>query len=1097
MAREAAVLGHSNRVDLVDRVRAPFSVSNFLMPASYDDVAKAYTLCDLSVGTFLELTPLPASVLSDGELEGYSDAIALALSRLPEHAIVQTMVVPWRNVDGDIDAYLAQGGDEHPVIATHERMVAEQYRSSVSKPLFAFQFGEGGFKTKRYRVLISIVIRPDDMVGGGKASLFDFITSLVRRRSGAAVRRTPAEERYLTMRERLYKRLQEASRRLEGTLRTNHIAVRRLEPTDLVACTQMLLYPESTLGRKPSYDPTQQLCAQIALGDLAVEPATGAVLTDGMVYKTLTMSAIPRSTTPGATTLPQASLGWFSLLDFIGDGFLTVSAHCKPVKDVRQFIDKRKTFVRGGFAMPAKVPQLLKDLELTSYWIETERRKMFDTQLTICVRGATELEAQERAEKVRDKAADVGIDCRVEQHYAPSAFFQSLPFGFAPTVPEARRLWMMPDRGVADLMPLFMQSRGTRRPQLLLHNRAGEPFALNPFDSPTAAHCVICGESGSGKSFFTNYLIFSALRRPETQVFAIDKGRSYATATAMLGEKGSYNNMGLASKTCINAFAGTLNDASAFLRQFIAHLASQVASDRLTSDQMGVVDECITRSFARKQKTFAWRTFEEIHKRWPRGAWVDRMRKRMAVRPLDAMQRSTVEQLKAKDSGRAPEFELYTRAVLDGRTLIDRDSGRTLREERYIDSKSIDQDSKSWLESRGFLVEDFRLADGETVASVLYLNPTQERSLEMDGFAWRALPGELVLEVARREDLHELAEAGVQVVYPSAFIAERRAALAAEVRLEHPGAGADVIADIVAQRLADISPVEYFDAIDGVVRMQFEVFFADLIRELKEHPAEAMCAPIVSRLAAYHGTGPLAGFFDGETQFRLAGPKLITFELQELSSAGEHLVAAVVGTLLQMLVLYCQGEHLPGGGPRSYPKYIVLDEFWALLAVPMVADLVINGLRTLRKHNTAIVCISQLVRDFAGTERGKVVLSASQHRILLRQPPDVIAEFDQQLNWSDEQKNLMYTVVSAKGMFSEAMVEIANQGICEVARFVPTPYAYWIFTTAPEDVKQRDLMRNQFRAEGQSAEDALDLALRECAQRWPNGFAAGTQRKAS
>jgi conjugal transfer ATP-binding protein TraC len=714
---EKKVLGRSTRVDLVDKVRSTDSVSNYLMATSYDEEVNIYTLADLSVGVLLEVTPLAASVLSDDELQTYSDSIAVALSRMPEHAIIQSHILPAANVDQDIENYYAAGsGDDHPVLATHERMVADMYRRSVAKPLFAFQYGEGGFKTRRYRVLLSIVVRPDEMVGGGKASTLDFLSSLVgfvRRGSGApAIRRAPAEERYLTMRERLYKRLQETARRLEGTLRTNHLQVRRLPPTELVAVTRMLMWPEASLGARPDHDPYQQLATQIPLGDVAVECASGSVLADGWVYKTLSMSSIPRSTTPGTTTLPQPALGLFTLLDFIGDGFLTVSAHCKPVNDVRSFLDKRRRFIRGGFAMPSKVDQLLRDCDLTSYFIETDRRKMFDAQLVICVRGRNEREAQEQAEKVRDKAADVGIDCRVEQHYGPSLLFQSLPFGFAPTLPEARRLWLMPDRAVADFLPLFMLSRGTRRPALMLHNRLGEPFYFNPFDSPTAAHCVICGESGSGKSFFTNYLMFSALRKADAQVFAIDKGRSYATSTAMLGEKGSYNNMGLSSKTCINAFAGTLENASAFLRQFIAHLASQVETDRLNSDQMGIVDECITRAFLRKQQTFTWRTFAELNARWPRGAWIDRLRKRMVIHPLDEVQRSGIDQLKAKDSGRAPEFEIYTRALLRSRRVLNRETRQLIKEETYEDARSIDQETRRWLESRGFLIEDLVQDDG-------------------------------------------------------------------------------------------------------------------------------------------------------------------------------------------------------------------------------------------------------------------------------------------------------------------------------------------------------------------------------------------------
>lgn len=139
---------------------------------------------------------------------------------------------------------------------------------------------------------------------------------------------------------------------------------------------------------------------------------------------------------------------------------------------------------------------------------------------------------------------------------------------------------------------------------------------------------------------------------------------------------------------------------------------------------------------------------------------------------------------------------------------------------------------------------------------------------------------------------------------------------------------------------------------------------------------------------------------------------------------------------------------------------------------------------------------SQLVSDFTSSDHGRVVLSGSQHRVLLRQPPDVVATLDQALNWTPEQQGLMYSVVSCKGMFSEALIDIPNQGICDVARFVPTPYAYWIFTTAPEDVKQRDIKRNEYRAQGLHADEALDRALQECAARWPHGFAAGEKKRA-
>ncbi len=637
------------------------------------------------------------------------------------------------------------------------------------------------------------------MVGGARSSLVDFLGSLWQHaarhgpHAGASARpqRSTGEERYLALRERLGKRLQETARRLEGTLRTNHLATTRLGPQELIAYTRMLLWPDAALRARPHHDPCQPLAGQIPLGDVAVETASGSLLSDRWVFKLLSMAGVPRATSPGTITLPQQALGFFSLLDFIGEGFITVSAHAKPLQDVRTYLEKRRTFVRGGFAIPAKVDQLLKDCDLASYYIETDRRRLFDVQLSICVRARSEREAQELAEKIRDKASDIGVECRVEQHFAPSMIFQSLPFGFAPTIPEARRLFILPDRGLADLMPWFMLARGTRHGAMLLHNRLGEPFAFDPFDSPTAAHAVICGESGSGKSFLTNYLIYSVTRRANAQVFAIDKGRSYATATGMLGAAGSYHAMGLSAKTCINAFAGTLEASAAFLRQFIAHLASQVPSDRLTSDQLGIVDACISLAFRRKQQAVSWQHATELRERFPRGAWIDRQRKRLAVATLDEVLRAAVEGLKTRDSGRTPQFELLTRALLHGRRLCEPVPGGDpaqpppVREEPIADTRSV-------------------------------------------------------------------------------------------IRAQHPGAAQEVIDELVGSQLLDDDSLSLFDSIPGEALIQHEVFFSDFIRELEAWRDQAAARAIATRLTAYHGTGALAGFFDGETQFQLGRRKLVT-----------------------------------------------------------------------------------------------------------------------------------------------------------------------------------------------------------------------------
>src|SRR6185503_14827995 len=87
---------------------------------------------------------------------------------------------------------------------------------------------------------------------------------------------------------------------------------------------------------------------------------------------------------------------------------------------------------------------------------------------------------------------------------------------------------------VADMLPLYGSFRGTPTPEVLLQNRRGELVTLSLFDSDVAAHTVVTGVSGAGKSFFMNYLLASAARRG-AHVVVLDKGNSYRNLCEILG----------------------------------------------------------------------------------------------------------------------------------------------------------------------------------------------------------------------------------------------------------------------------------------------------------------------------------------------------------------------------------------------------------------------------------------------------------------------------------------------------------------------------------------------------------------------------------
>ena len=64
-------------------------------------------------------------------------------------------------------------------------------------------------------------------------------------------------------------------------------------------------------------------------------------------------------------------------------------------------------------------------------------------------------------------------------------------------------------------------------------SRNGQLMSLSLHDSNTNKNLVIAAESGSGKSFLTNELIFSYLSEG-AQVWVIDAGKSYQKMSEML-----------------------------------------------------------------------------------------------------------------------------------------------------------------------------------------------------------------------------------------------------------------------------------------------------------------------------------------------------------------------------------------------------------------------------------------------------------------------------------------------------------------------------------------------------------------------------------
>lgn len=119
------------------------------------------------------------------------------------------------------------------------------------------------------------------------------------------------------------------------------------------------------------------------------------------------------------------------------------------------------------------------------------------------------------------------------------------------TIQDLFRYKTMTTEQAAVLLPIFSEWKGTGTYHASLISRNGQIMSLSLHDSDTNKNLVVAAESGSGKSFLTNELIFSYLSEG-AQVWVIDAGKSYQKLASLL--EGDFVHFEEGTGVCLNPF---------------------------------------------------------------------------------------------------------------------------------------------------------------------------------------------------------------------------------------------------------------------------------------------------------------------------------------------------------------------------------------------------------------------------------------------------------------------------------------------------------------------------------------------------------------
>ncbi len=198
------------------------------------------------------------------------------------------------------------------------------------------------------------------------------------------------------------------------------------------------------------------------------------------------------------------------------------------------------------------------------------------------------------------------------------------------------------------------------------------------------------------------------------------------------------------------------------------------------------------------------------------------------------------------------------------------------------------------------------------------------------------------------------------------------------------------------------------------------------------------------RLFAFTREGQFGMFFDRPNEIK-AHSSFNVFDLKRLDGYPE-LQAAFLLVTMNFIVSSIQSSE------AARPKYLFIDEAWALLKNEASARYVAEAFRTYRKLGCAVVAVSQAITDFLSVPGGRTILQNAPTKILLRQEKETVSTLKEELKLSPEEVQLVSSVNTIPWVRSEFYLRTSWGG--GVVSLFLSPIMYWVATTDFRDAER-------------------------------------------
>ena len=400
--------------------------------------------------------------------------------------------------------------------------------------------------------------------------------------------------------EEKFKDIEMAYRSIRSTLEVAYFFPEPMHPEQYLRMMYLLLNPAHSRKNMPAYDPNDYIYKQAIYADSETSVLKRFLKYDGYYGRALTIKQYPDEV---------------SILDnmmlFVGDAMknemqitcpfvlsLTVYKEGDKLRRAQEqkaeFLYKQKLVSSLSIKLEKKqdearwvIEKLVEGNQLLkgylTWWLYHEDKETLDKSIQV-VKALLDIKNYRIQEEIRTMNLAMFM-------------YGALPMNYSYEVEViTKRGKTMFDFNAAHLSPVQSDWKGTGMPVLLLKSRRGQLQSINFFDGSEGFNAIIAAQTGSGKSFVTQHIIYSYYTMPSvSNIWIIDIGESYKLMCEAMG--GVYLDFREDANFVINPFS-YCNDVNEDMDLFIS-LISKMAkpTENVTDTEKAVIEEAIDKTY--------------------------------------------------------------------------------------------------------------------------------------------------------------------------------------------------------------------------------------------------------------------------------------------------------------------------------------------------------------------------------------------------------------------------------------------------------------------------------------------------------------------